>query len=46
VGETIGQAGRSAENESDQRDEIGVLPQQREQPAASVQPGQEPVGRR
>ena len=41
--QTVGKPRRGAENERDQRDQIGILPQQRKQPAAAVQPGEEPV---
>ena len=41
--EAVGQAWCGAEYEGDQRDEIGILPQQRKQPAAAVEAGEEAV---
>ena len=39
----VGKPRRGAEHERDQRDQVGILPQQREQPRAAVQPGEEPI---
>src|SRR4051794_25019773 len=41
--EAVCQPWRGAEDERDQRDEIRILPQQREQPAAAMKPGEEAV---
>ena len=41
--EDVGEPRRGAEHERDQRDEVRILPQQREQPAAAMQPGEETV---
>ena len=43
--EDVGEPRRGAEHQRDQRDQVGILPQQREQPAAAVQAGEKPVER-
>jgi hypothetical protein len=41
--ETVGEPRRGAEHHCDQRDQVGVLPQQREQPAGAMQPGNKSI---
>ena len=41
--EAVGEPRRGAEHHGDQRDQVGILPQQREQPAGAMQPGCEAV---
>jgi hypothetical protein len=43
--QTVGKPRRGAEHEPDQRDQVGILPQQRKQPSAAVQSGEKPVER-
>ena len=45
LGETVGKARRGSENDRDQRNQVGILPQQRKQPAAAVQRREKPVER-
>ena len=41
----VGEPRRGAEHQREQRDEIRIAPQQRQQPRAAVQPGEETVER-
>ena len=43
VRQDIGEAGRNADDQGDETDEVRILPQQREEAPASAQPGEEAV---